>query len=246
MVAGKVAFVTGAGSGIGREVCRILARDGAKVIAADRNHETAEETIALIKGSDHIALHVNVANETSVDVAFKNVMRKFSRPASIVVNAAGITQDNFLLKLTQNNFNDVVNVNLKGTFLVIQNAVKEMINANACKGASIINVGSIIGKTGNLGQANYAASKAGVEALTKTACLELGNLGIRINIVLPGCIETPMLNTVPDKVKQMFIKKVPLQRLGKPIEVAEVISFLASGKSSYVNGASIHITGGMQ
>ncbi|KAG7202487.1 hypothetical protein KM043_017057 [Ampulex compressa] len=163
MVAGKVAFVTGAGSGIGREVCRILARDGAKVIAADRNHETAEETIALIKGSDHIALHVNVANETSVDVAFKNVMRKFSRPASIV------------------------------------NAVKEMINANACKGASIINVGSIIGKTGNLGQANYAASKAGVEALTKTACLELGNLGIRINIVLPGCIETPMLNTVPDK-----------------------------------------------
>ncbi|KAG7202486.1 hypothetical protein KM043_017057 [Ampulex compressa] len=179
MVAGKVAFVTGAGSGIGREVCRILARDGAKVIAADRNHETAEETIALIKGSDHIALHVNVANETSVDVAFKNVMRKFSRPASIVVNAAGITQDNFLLKLTQNNFNDVVNVNLKG--------------------ASIINVGSIIGKTGNLGQANYAASKAGVEALTKTACLELGNLGIRINIVLPGCIETPMLNTVPDK-----------------------------------------------
>lgn len=245
MVAGKLAFVTGAGSGIGREVCRILARDGAKVIAADCNVQNAQDTVSLLNGSAHTALNIDVSNLHSIKAAFKDALHKYSNPPMIVVNSAGITRDQFLVKLTESEFQDVINVNLKGTFLVVQNAARELIETQNSSGSSIINVGSIIGKIGNLGQANYAASKAGVEVFTKTAALEFGKFGIRVNTVLPGFIETPMTGTVPDNVKQMFIKRIPLQRMGKPQEVAEVIAFLASSKSSYINGASIEVTGGM-
>ncbi|XP_017789481.1 PREDICTED: estradiol 17-beta-dehydrogenase 8-like [Habropoda laboriosa] len=245
MVAGKVAFVTGAGSGIGKEVCRILARQGANVVASDRNAKSAEEIIESLHDLKHLALNLDVTNEQSVKEAFKNVISKYSTPPTIIINSAGITRDQFILKLTKNNFEQVLDVNLKGTFFVMQTAVKEMIDADVSKCGSIVNLSSIIGKVGNMGQANYAASKAGVIALTKTASLEFGPFGIRVNTVLPGFIETPMTDSVPDNVKQMFIKKIPLHRMGKPEEVAEVITFLASSKSSYVNGTSIEVTGGM-
>ncbi|XP_053988208.1 estradiol 17-beta-dehydrogenase 8 isoform X2 [Hylaeus volcanicus] len=212
MVAGKIAFVTGAGSGIGREVCRLLAKQGSKVIAADRNLQTAQETVDTLNDSNHLALQLEVSNLSSVKEAFKSAINKYSKPPTIVVNSA---------------------------------AVKEMIDADVNRGSSIVNVGSIISVNGNMGQANYAASKAGVEALSKTATLEFGQFGIRVNTVLPGFIETPMTDIVPDNVKQMFIKRISLRRMGKPSEVAEVITFLASSKSSYVNGASINVTGGM-
>lgn len=243
MVAGKIAFVTGAGSGIGRKVCHILAKQGASVIATDINLKNAEETIRSLNDSRHLALNVEVLNEQSIKEAFKNVINKYSTPPTIIVNSAGITSDQFILKLTNEDFDKVLNVNLKGTFFIIQTAVKEMINANVNKGGSIVNISSIIGKIGNMGQANYAASKAGVIALTKTASLEFGQFGIRVNTVLPGFIETPMTKTIPENIKQLFIKRIPLHRMGKPEEVAEVISFLASSKSSYINGASIDVTG---
>ncbi|KOX79360.1 Estradiol 17-beta-dehydrogenase 8 [Melipona quadrifasciata] len=245
MVAGKVAFVTGAGSGIGREVCRILAKQGAKVIAADRNLENATNTITSLNDPGHLALNVEVSNEQSIQQAFKSAINKYLTPPTIIVNSAGITRDQFILKLSNEDFAKVLDVNLKGTFYVIQTAVKEIVNANIGIGSSIVNVSSIIGKTGNMGQANYAASKAGVIALTQTASLEFGQFGIRVNAVLPGFIETPMTETVPDNVKQLFIQKIPLHRMGKPEEVAEVITFLASSKSSYINGASIEVTGGL-
>ncbi|KAL2737335.1 estradiol 17-beta-dehydrogenase 8 [Vespula maculifrons] len=245
ILVGKLAFVTGAGSGIGRETCRVLAREGAKVIAADQNIKTAEETINILNGSDHIALSVNVTNPRNVEQVFKHIVNQFSTSPTIIVNSAGITRDNFLLKLSEIDFDNVVNVNLKGTFLVMQSAVKAMIETGTTEGSSIINVSSIIGKLGNIGQGNYSASKAGVEALTKTASMEFGKLGIRVNAVLPGFIDTPMTATVPDNVKNMFIKRIPFERMGKPNEVAEVIAFLASSRSSYVNGASIEVTGGM-
>ncbi|KAG6801960.1 estradiol 17-beta-dehydrogenase 8 [Apis mellifera caucasica] len=245
MVAGKIAFVTGAGSGIGRKVCHILAKQGASVIATDINLKNAEETIRSLNDSRHLALNVEVLNEQSIKEAFKNVINKYSTPPTIIVNSAGITSDQFILKLTNEDFDKVLNVNLKGTFFIIQTAVKEMINANVNKGGSIVNISSIIGKIGNMGQANYAASKAGVIALTKTASLEFGQFGIRVNTVLPGFIETPMTKTIPENIKQLFIKRIPLHRMGKPEEVAEVISFLASSKSSYINGASIDVTGGL-
>ncbi|KAL2718951.1 estradiol 17-beta-dehydrogenase 8 [Vespula squamosa] len=245
ILAGKLAFVTGAGSGIGRETCRVLAREGAKIIAADQNIKTAQETVNILDGSDHVALNVNVTNPHNIEQVFKHIVNQFSTSPTIIVNSAGITRDNFLLKLSEADFDNVMNVNLKGTFLVMQSAVKAMIETGTTEGSSIINVSSIIGKVGNIGQSNYSASKAGVEALTKTASMEFGKLGIRVNAVLPGFIDTPMTATVPDNVKNMFIKRIPFERLGKPNEVAEVIAFLASSRSSYVNGASIEVTGGM-
>ncbi|XP_076654773.1 (3R)-3-hydroxyacyl-CoA dehydrogenase [Halictus rubicundus] len=246
MVAGKLAFVTGAGRGIGREVCRILANQGAKVIAADQNLQSAQQTVDSLNDSKHhLALNLDVSSESSIKKAFKSAISNYNKPPTIIVNSAGITRDQFILKLTENEFDEVINVNLKGTFLVVQAAVHHMLEADASKGGSIINLSSVTGKVGNIGQANYAASKAGVIALTKSASFEFGQFGIRVNVVLPGFIDTPMTDTVPDNVKQMFIKRVPLHRMGQPEEVAEVITFLASGKSSYVNSASIEVTGGM-
>ncbi|XP_012059835.1 PREDICTED: estradiol 17-beta-dehydrogenase 8 [Atta cephalotes] len=245
LVAGKLAFVTGAGSGIGKEVCRVFAREGAIVVATDQNIKTATETIATLEGAGHTALDVQVTDRNSVETAFKHVLEQFSRPPTVIVNSAGIIRDNFLIKLSDNNFDDVINVNLKGTFLVMQTAVKAMIEANATKDSSIINISSIVGKNGNIGQSNYSASKAGVVAMTKSASMEFGQFGIRVNVVLPGFIDTSMTMTIPDKVKELFIKNISLQRMGKPQEVAEVIAFLASDKSAYINGTSIEVTGGI-
>ncbi|KAM0733157.1 (3R)-3-hydroxyacyl-CoA dehydrogenase [Formica fusca] len=245
LVAGKLALVTGAGSGIGREVCRVLAREGASIVAADQNIKTAQETVATLEGAEHIALNVCVNDRNSVETAFKDVIKQFSKPPTIIVNSAGIARDNFLVKLSDNDFDDVIDVNLKGTFLIMQTAVKAMIEGNTTKDSSIINVSSIIATRGNIGQCSYSASKAGVIAMTKSASMEFGQFGIRVNAILPGFIDTPMTAIVPDKIKERFVKRISLQRLGKPQEVAEVILFLASDKSSYINGASIEVTGGL-
>ncbi|XP_025264471.1 estradiol 17-beta-dehydrogenase 8-like [Camponotus floridanus] len=245
LVAGKLAFVTGAGSGIGREVCRVLAREGANVVAADQNIKTAQETIASLEGAEHIALHINVEDRNSVETAFKDVVKQFSKPPTIIVNSAGIYRRNFLTEVDDNIFDDVININLKGTLLVMQIATKAMIEGNATENSSIINISSIAATRRDVGQSIYSASKAGVIAMTKNASLEFGQYGIRINTVLSGFIETPMSAHVSDKIKETLIKYISLQRWGKPEEVAEVIVFLASDKSSYINGASIEVTGGL-
>jgi len=246
IVAGKIAFVTGAGSGIGRAVCQVLAREGARVIAADQNGMAAQETKGLISdvgAKDHISVCVDVSMAESVNTAISDAIQHYSQPPSVVVNSAGLTRDNFLLKMDEQWFQKVLDVNLKGTFLVVQTAVKAMIDAKV-SGGSVINIASIVGKTGNIGQCNYAASKAGVEAFTKTAAKEFGQYGIRCNAVVPGFIKTPMTETVPEKVLQKIIPFIAVRRMGKPEEVAEVIAFLASDRSSYVNGASIDVNGG--
>ncbi|XP_048345477.1 (3R)-3-hydroxyacyl-CoA dehydrogenase isoform X3 [Sphaerodactylus townsendi] len=168
----------------------------------------------------------------------------YSRPATICVNCAGITTDEFLLKQTEEAFDAVLRVNLKGTFLVTQ-AVAQALVASGAPGGSIINMGSIVGKVGNLGQVNYAASKAGVEALTKTAAKELARYGIRCNTVLPGFVRSPMTDKVPQKVLDKFAAMVPLGRLGEPEDVADVCAFLASDESRYITGASVEVTGGL-
>ncbi|KAJ8942671.1 hypothetical protein NQ314_009993 [Rhamnusium bicolor] len=243
---GRLAFVTGGGSGIGRATCEVLAREGASVVAADKSIRNVEDTINVItKYSDqkHFALELDVGEFRSIKKALDRIIKEYTKPPTIIVNSAGITRDNFILKLSQEDFDEVLNVNLKGTFLVMQifaNAIVE----REINNASIINIGSIVGKYGNLGQANYCASKAGVELMTKTASKELGRNGIRVNAVLPGIISTPMVNAIPDKVKVKFLQMIPVGRFGKPEEIAEVITFLASDKSSYITGASIEITGG--
>ncbi|XP_043475345.1 estradiol 17-beta-dehydrogenase 8 [Leptopilina heterotoma] len=244
IVAGKIAFVTGAGSGIGKATCRILAREGAKVIATDKNLKAAEQTASFLEGSGHLAMTIDVSETDSVERALKMCINHFSKPPNVVVNSAGITRDNFLLKMDVDDFNEVLKVNLQGTFNISKYAANQMIESGVANGGSIINISSIIGKIGNMGQCNYAASKAGVVALTRTAAMEFGIFGIRVNAILPGFIDTPMIASVPEKVKEMFIGMIPLKRTGKPEEVAEVITFLASDRSSYVNGTSIEVAGG--
>ncbi|XP_011259753.2 estradiol 17-beta-dehydrogenase 8-like [Camponotus floridanus] len=245
LVDGKLALVTGAGSGIGRQVCRVLARDGAIVVATGRNIKTVQETVATLEGAEHIALNMNVNDRNSVETAFKDVVKQFSKPPTIIVNSAGIHRRNLLIEVDDNAFDDVINTNLKGTFLVMQTAVKMMLEGNASTNSSIINISSIVARGRSIGLSTYSASKAGMIAMTKTASLEFGQFGIRVNAVLPGFIDTPMTADISDEVREMLIKQIPLQRLGKPEDVAEVILFLASDKSSYVNGASIEVSGGL-
>ncbi|XP_004535285.1 estradiol 17-beta-dehydrogenase 8 [Ceratitis capitata] len=241
---GKLAIVTGAGSGIGRATCRLLARDGAKVIAADRNLRAAEQTAKDI-GNDHVLpLEVNVASLESVSKAVNYSITQFKQPPSIVVNSAGITRDGYLLKLTEQDYDDVYAVNLKGTFLMTQQFARAMIEHHIRNG-SVVNMSSIVARLSNPGQANYAATKAGVVSLTEIAAKEFGKFGIRVNAILPGFIDTPMVEVVPEKVKQDVLRRCPMGRLGRPEEIAEVIAFLASEKSSYVNGAAIEVTGGL-
>ncbi|KAH9643262.1 hypothetical protein HF086_010538 [Spodoptera exigua] len=243
IVAGRLALVTGAGSGIGRAACQVLSREGAIVVAADKNYEAAMETIkthtALASGKN---VELDVSNSTAVRNLLTTILQQYKAPPTIVVNSAGITRDNWLLKLSEEDYDSVLNTNLKGTFLVMQTFSKAMSEAGVP--GSIVNLSSIVGKYGNMGQTNYAASKAGVIGMTQSAAQELGKFNIRVNAILPGFIETPMVKTVPEKVIQGIMKQVPLGRLGSPTELAEVIAFLSSDKSSFMTGASIDVTGG--
>ncbi|XP_064556747.1 estradiol 17-beta-dehydrogenase 8 [Drosophila montana] len=245
LLAGKVAFVTGAGSGIGRATCRILARDGAKVIAADRNLESAQETAKQLGAERAAAVEVDVSSAQSVQSAVAAALAQFKQAPSIVVNSAGITRDGYLLKMPERDYDDVYSVNLKGTFLVTQQFAKAMIEQQLTD-CSIVNLSSIVARLNNVGQANYAATKAGVISFTEVASKEFGKFGIRVNCILPGYIDTPMVAVVPDKIKQQVVQRCPLGRLGQPEEIAEVIAFLASQKSAYVNGAAIEVTGGLK
>lgn len=239
---GKLALVTGAGSGIGRATCRILARDGATVIAADKNVKGAEETIKAIGPESHTPIAIDIASSESIAQALSLAIDKYKRPPAVVVNSAGVTRDNFLLKMPESDFDLVTNVNLKGTFLVMQHFARAMVEYKV--GGVFVNLASIVGKTGNIGQANYAPSKSGVESMTRVASKEFAKFNIRVNAVLPGFIQSPMTDKIPDKIKEMLIIQCALRRFGRPEEVAEVISFLASDRASYINGASIEVTGG--
>nr|XP_032644286.1 estradiol 17-beta-dehydrogenase 8 isoform X2 [Chelonoidis abingdonii] len=197
--------MAGGGSGIGRAVCARLAKEGAHVAVADQNEAGAAETVRGLpreeSGQEHEAFGVDVSSAQSVGELMARIQARFSTPPRVCVSCAGITMDEFLLKQTEAAFNKVLQVNLKGTFLVTQAVARGLVESGA-PGGSIINMGSIVGKVGNLGQVSYAASKAGVEGLTKTAAKELARFGIRCNVVLPGFIATPMTDKVPPKVLQ--------------------------------------------
>ncbi|XP_041932478.1 estradiol 17-beta-dehydrogenase 8 isoform X2 [Alosa sapidissima] len=238
----------GGGSGIGRAVCQRLASEGASLVVADRSVESANQTLENLsrdhKGQEHMVAEVDVAFRSSVENLLNSIQRRYFQPPSVCVNAAGITQDEFLLKMEEEDFDKVIQVNLKGTFLITQAFSRAMVAAGAPKG-SIVTVGSIVGKVGNVGQANYSASKAGVQGLTRTAAKELSRFGIRCNCVLPGFITTPMTDKVPEKVISRITSLVPLGRMGDPAEVADVCAFLASDDSLYITGSCIEVTGGL-
>ncbi|XP_022325905.2 (3R)-3-hydroxyacyl-CoA dehydrogenase-like [Crassostrea virginica] len=244
MLSGRLALITGAGSGIGRAVCRVFASEGATIIGADMNEKGVEETMAMIQGSgDHLSFQCDVSNSASVTNLVDKIKEKYSAAPQIAVNAAGITRDKTMMKLTEEDFEKVINVNLKGTWLINKAVGKAMLSDKLP--GSIVNISSLVGKTGNIGQTNYAASKAGVIGLTKSMAKEMGKFNIRVNAVLPGFIETPMTETVPEHLMQMTKLLIPLGRLGNPDEIANTCAFLASDKSSYITGATIEVTGGL-
>ncbi|XP_059826623.1 estradiol 17-beta-dehydrogenase 8 isoform X1 [Hypanus sabinus] len=242
----RLALVTGGGNGIGRAVCQRFADEGASVAVVDIDENSANETLKSLRCDEqkHSVFLTDVTSPQSVHSLVSSIQEQFSRPPCIAVNCAGITMDALLLKMEPEAFDRVLKVNVMGTFLVIQAVAKALINSGTKKG-SIINLGSIVGKVGNLGQANYTASKAGVVALTKTSAKELARFGIRCNAILPGFIDTPMTAKVPPKVLDKVLQLVPMGRLGDPSEVANVCAFLASDDSSYITGASLEVTGGL-
>ncbi|KAM7426685.1 hypothetical protein ABFA07_022064 [Porites harrisoni] len=242
------AFVSeGGASGIGRAVCQALATEGAGVIVTDLNSQGTQETLDSL--SQHASLkHKNYSLDVSsgeeIHKVLEYIISGYKKPPCILVNCAGITSDEFLLKMDEERFDKVIKVNLKGTFLMTQAVAKVMVDQGV-KNGSIVNLASIVGKVGNLGQVNYAASKAGVEGLTRSCAKELTKFGVRCNAVLPGFIETPMTEAVPEKVIEKLKKQIPMLRLGQPSDVADVVTFLASDRSSYITGASIEVTGGL-
>uniref|UniRef100_A0A8C5LCB8 (3R)-3-hydroxyacyl-CoA dehydrogenase n=1 Tax=Jaculus jaculus TaxID=51337 RepID=A0A8C5LCB8_JACJA len=247
-----LALVTGAGSGIGRAVSARLAREGAAVAACDLDEAAARDTVRLLggpareegaPGGKHAAFQADVSQAAAARRLLEQVQACFSRPPSVVVSCAGITRDEFLLQMSENDWDKVLAVNLKGIFLITQAAAQALVSSG-CHG-SIINISSIVGKVGNIGQTNYAASKAGVIGLTQTAARELGRHGIRCNSVLPGFITTPMTQKMPQKVQDKVTGIIPMGHMGDPEDVADVVAFLASGDSGYITGTSVEVTGGL-
>jgi 3-oxoacyl-[acyl-carrier protein] reductase len=229
----KICIVTGAAQGIGAATCAKFAAEGAVVIGCDRRADGiggCAETYA-----------VDVTDRAQVDAMVAAVLARHGR-IDVLVNNAGITQDARLVKMTVEQFDAVIDVNLRGVFHCSQAVAAAMVEQGA---GVILNASSVVGIYGNFGQTNYAASKFGVIGFTKTWSRELGPKGIRVNAVAPGFVETPILATVPDKVLQHMREQVPLHRLGKPEEIANVYAFLASDEASYINGAVIEVSGGM-
>ncbi|OWJ60367.1 3-oxoacyl-ACP reductase FabG [Paraburkholderia caledonica] len=240
---GKVAIITGAGQGIGAATALKFAREGAVVIACDMNLDAVATVAHLCReaGGKADAFAVDVTNRTQVDGMVAKVRGTYGR-IDVVVNNAGITRDARLQKMTLQQFDDVIDVNLRGVFHTAQAVVDTMIEQGS---GVILNASSVVGIYGNYGQTNYAAAKFGVIGFTKTWSRELGPKGIRVNAVAPGFIDTPILKTIPEDVLTKMRDQVPLRRLGKPEEIASIYAFLASDEASYVNGAVIEATGGL-
>ncbi len=239
----EVTIVTGAGSGIGKETALLFAKEGAKVVVADINEKSGNETVEEIKkaGGEGIFVKLDACNRELAKQMVKETLEKYGKIDVLIANA-GIVQDALLTKMTEEQWDRVINVNLKGTFNCIQAVVDVMIQQG--KGV-IINTSSVVGLYGNVGQVNYSAAKAGLIGMTKTLAKELGKKGIRVNAVAPGFIVTPMTANVPEKVLELMKEKTPLRKLGEPRDVANAYLFLASDDAKYVNGAVLSVDGGL-
>lgn len=237
----KVVVVTGAARGIGRTIALEFAKEGAKVVVNDISDGTpvAEEIQKMAK--EAIFVKANVADEEEAEQLINKTVEKFGR-IDVLVNNAGITRDALIHKMTEENWNDVINVNLRGTFNCSKTAVKFM---REQKYGRILSISSVIGQRGNVGQVNYAASKAGIIGLTKALALELARYGdITVNAVSPGWVNTEMVRTIPEKILQRVIEAIPFHRLAEPLEIAHLVLFLASNKARYITGQVVAVNGG--
>ncbi len=238
-----MALVTGAAQGIGKAIALLLARNGADLVVSDINLEKAEETAKEIRaiGPKAMAVKVDVANLSDVERMVAGILEKLAK-IDILVNNAGITRDKLILRMTEEDWDAVLGVNLKGTFNCTKAVLRHMAKQRSGK---IVNIASVVGEMGNAGQANYSASKAGVIGLTKTIAREYAQRGINVNAIAPGYIETPMTEALPEKAKEELRRLIPMERLGKPEDVAEAVLFLVSEESSYMTGQVLNVNGGI-
>lgn len=244
MLSGKVAIVTGGSRGIGRAVSIALAEAGADVaVVYAGNRQGAEETVAGIekRGRRGIMIQTDVSRADQVDSAVKQVLDTFGR-IDILVNNAGITRDNLVLRMKEEDWDRVIDTNLKGTFLFSKAVIRTMMKQRSGR---IINIGSVVGIIGNPGQANYVAAKAGVIGMTKSMARELASRGITVNAVAPGFIKTDMTAVLGDEVRNQILSQIPLARFGSPEDVAAAVRFLASDDAKYITGQTLNVDGGM-
>ncbi|UJA40253.1 3-oxoacyl-[acyl-carrier-protein] reductase [Staphylococcus epidermidis] len=240
----KSALVTGASRGIGRSIALQLAEEGYNVAvnyagSKDKAEAVVEEIKA--KGVESFAIQANVAKGDEVKEMIKEVVSQFGS-VDVLVNNAGITKDNLLMRMKEQEWDDVIDTNLKGVFNCIQKVTPQMLRQRS---SAIINLTSIVGAMGNPGQANYVATKAGVIGLTKTAARELASRGITVNAVAPGFIVSDMTNALSDDLKDQMLEQIPLKRFGEDTDIANTVAFLASDKAKYITGQTIHVNGGM-
>jgi 3-oxoacyl-[acyl-carrier protein] reductase len=242
-VSGKVALVTGASQGIGRDTALALSEAGAKVAVAARNEERLAALVQEIagKGGEAFAVKMDVADPEQVKAGFKAVIEKFGK-LDILVNNAAITRDGLALRMKLEDWDAVIRTNLTGAHLCTQQALATMIRARAGR---IINIASVVAQMGNAGQANYVAAKGGLIALTKAIAMEIASRNVTVNAVAPGFIETPMTDVLPDKVKEELKTRIPLGRMGSGRDVAAAVVFLASDEAGYITGHVLDVNGGM-
>ena len=240
---GKVALVTGAARGIGQATARKLAAEGADVALCDLKADWLAETAAIVESAGRKAkcFEADVSNGVAVDEVVSGVMEAYGK-VDVMVNNAGITKDTLMIRMSEQDWDAVLSVNLKGTFLFTKAIARPMMKQRS---GAIVNIASIIGLIGNAGQCNYAASKAGVIALTKSAARELASRNVRVNAVAPGFIQTRMTDALPENVRGKMLEAIPMGRFGTPEDVANVVLFLASESSSYMTGQVLTVCGGM-
>ncbi|CZQ54717.1 TPA: 3-oxoacyl-[acyl-carrier-protein] reductase [Staphylococcus aureus] len=240
----KSALVTGASRGIGRSIALQLAEEGYNVaVNYAGSKEKAEAVVEEIKakGVDSFAIQANVVDADEVKAMIKEVVSQFGS-LDVLVNNAGITRDNLLMRMKEQEWDDVIDTNLKGVFNCIQKATPQMLRQRS---GAIINLSSVVGAVGNPGQANYVATKAGVIGLTKSAARELASRGITVNAVAPGFIVSDMTDALSDELKEQMLTQIPLARFGQDTDIANTVAFLASDKAKYITGQTIHVNGGM-
>ena len=242
-LSGHFILVTGGSKGIGEDIVKSLAYEGAIIAFTYKsNLNRAEKILKTLNASEHMILQMDISKKDSIQKGVKNVLERFGK-ISALINNAGITQDQLLLRLSVENFDKVIETNLRGTFLCTQAVMKSMLKA---KQGSIVNITSVIGQVGNPGQSNYASSKGGIEAFSKSVAREVATRGIRVNCVSPGYIQTEMTEQLTEEQKnEIILKRVPMKRMGTPKDVAHAVSFLVSHESSYITGQTLNVNGGM-
>ncbi|MGE4130036.1 MAG: 3-oxoacyl-[acyl-carrier-protein] reductase [Bdellovibrionales bacterium] len=238
----KKVLITGGSRGIGAGIARILSQEGARVaITYSSQQAAADKVMESLSGSGHMAVQMNVADSASVEKCFESVFSQFEGLDGLV-NNAGITRDQLLMRMKDDDFDSVIATNLRGAFLCTRAVMRPMLKARA---GSIVNISSVVGQMGNAGQANYAASKAGLEGFTRSTALEVASRGIRVNAIAPGFIVTDMTDNLDEKQREAIQSRIPLQRLGQVEDVASAVAYFLGDESRYITGQVLQVNGGL-